>query len=529
MKKFLLFVIMTVLAITSVACGKKDTSKASASKGDRFVTNLGSDPYTLDSAISTDNNSNYVIEHLFATLYRQTTDGKFEKDLVEKEEAGADGKEYTFYLKKGLKWSDGSPLTAKDFEFAWKRILNPKTGSMNATELYFIKGGEAFNTGKGAEDAVGIQAVDDVTLKLQFEHPVTSIKRTLAQSLYIPLNKKSIDEKGKLKVDPKELITNGPFTLKEWKHNQAIILEKNKEFHDKKVASKEIEFRIIPEGKTAYQLYKSGELDLLSNIPTDLVEKEQNNKEFKKMQDYSTHIYSFNSEKPPFTNAKIRKAFALAVDRKFIVEKILKNNAKEAYGFVPEGAKTEGGRDFRKEKGDYFKYDPAVAKNLLEEGMKEEGWTTLPEVTVKYSDKKKIAETLQEMFKKNLGVDVKIEGKEWKSYIDMYKQSDFQIAYMGWGGSTLDPAAQLEIYAGDGPNNYAKWFNKDFDNLINQAKLEQDENKRFDLLHQAEDIMFTEYPLIPLVFPTDSYLQKSSVSGLEYYVGSQPSLRYAQK
>ena len=133
------------------------------------------------------------------------------------------------------------------------------------------------------------------------------------------------------------------------------------------------------------------------------------------------------------------------------------------------------------------------------------------------------------MFKKNLGVDVKIEGKEWKSYIDMYKQSDFQIAYMGWGGSTLDPAAQLEIYAGDGPNNYAKWFNKDFDNLINQAKLEQDENKRFDLLHQAEDIMFTEYPLIPLVFPTDSYLQKSSVSGLEYYVGSQPSLRYAKK
>ncbi|MDG2653527.1 peptide ABC transporter substrate-binding protein, partial [Vibrio parahaemolyticus] len=265
----------------------------------------------LDSAISTDNNSNYVIEHLFATLYRQTSDGKFEKDLVEKEEAGADGKEYTFYLKKGLKWSDGSPLTAKDFEFAWKRILNPKTGSMNATELYFIKGGEAFNTGKGAEDAVGIQAVDDVTLKLQFEHPVTSIKRTLAQSLYIPLNKKSIDEKGKLKVNPKELITNGPFTLKEWKHNQAIILEKNKEFHDKKVASKEIEFRIIPEGKTAYQLYKSGELDLLSNIPTDLVEKEQKNKEFKKMQDYSTHIYSFNSEKPPFTNAKIRKAFAL--------------------------------------------------------------------------------------------------------------------------------------------------------------------------------------------------------------------------
>ena len=97
------------------------------------------------------------------------------------------------------------------------------------------------------------------------------------------------------------------------------------------------------------------------------------------------------------------------------------------------------------------------------------------------------------------------------------------------GGSTLDPAAQLEIYAGDGPNNYAKWFNKDFDNLINQAKLEQDENKRFDLLHQAEDIMFTEYPLIPLVFPTDSYLQKSSVSGLEYYVGSQPSLRYVKK
>ncbi|KEK21930.1 peptide ABC transporter substrate-binding protein [Bacillus gaemokensis] len=529
MKKFLIFAIMTVLAIALVGCGKKETSKASASKGDRFVTNLGSDPYTLDSAISTDNNSNYVIEHLFASLYRQTSDGKIEKDLLDKEEASSDGKEYTFHLKKDLKWSDGSLLTAKDFEFAWKRILNPKTGSMNATELYFIKGAEAFNTGKGAEDAVGIQAIDDQTLKLQFDHPVPSIKQKLAQSLFIPLSKKSIDDKGKLKTDPKGLLTNGPFKLKEWKHNQAVVVEKNKDFYDKKVTLKEIEFRIIPESKTAYQLYKSGELDLVSKLSQDAIEKEKNNKEYKKMQDFSTSIYSFNSEKAPFTNAKVRKAFALAVDRKFIVEKIMKNNAKEAYGFVPEGAKTESGRDFRKEKGDYFKYDPAAAKALLEEGMKEEGWTTLPEVTLKHSDQKKVAEALQEMFKKSLGVDVKLESKEWKSYIDMYKQSDFQIAYMGWGGSFLDPSATLEIYAGDGPSNYAKWFNKDYDNLINQAKVEQDENKRFDLLHQAEDIMFTEYPLIPILFPTDSYLQKSSVSGLEYIIGSEPSLRHAKK
>ena len=116
---------------------------------------------------------------------------------------------------------------------------------------------------------------------------------------------------------------------------------------------------------------------------------------------------------------------------------------------------------------------------------------------------------MQEMFKKNLGVDIKLENKEWKSYIDTYKQSDFQLAYMGWGGSLLDPITKLDLYAGDGPNNYAKWHNKEFDALVKEAEVEQNEDKRFDLLHKAEDIMFTDSPLIPIIFPSDSYLQKN--------------------
>ncbi|WP_248490641.1 ABC transporter substrate-binding protein, partial [Staphylococcus aureus] len=149
----------------------------------------------------------------------------------------------------------------------------------------------------------------------------------------------------------------------------------------------------------------------------------------------------------------------------------------------------------------YVKFDPAEAKKLLEEGMKEQGWSTLPEVTLKFTtdtQHKKVAEAMQEMFKKNLGVDIKLENKEWKSYIDTYKQSDFQLAYMGWGGSLLDPITKLDLYAGDGPNNYAKWHNKEFDALVKEAEVEQNEDKRFDLLHKAEDIMFTDSPLIPI-------------------------------
>ncbi|MEK0219107.1 peptide ABC transporter substrate-binding protein [Bacillus proteolyticus] len=533
MKKFLLFVIMTVLAITSVACGKKETQKASAGKGegDRLVTNIGSDPYTLDSAIATDTTSRYVIGNLFSSLYTEDNNGKIHNELADKEEVNADGTEYTIHLKKDIKWSDGSPVTANDFEFAWKRLLNPKTGSMNATEMYFIKDAEAYNTGKGEEGQVGIQVVNPQTLKVTLEYPVASFKQKLASSLFIPLSKKSIDDNNKLKTDPKELITNGPFTLKEWKHNQAITVQKNKEYYDKKVTLKEIEFRIIPDSKTAYQLFKSKELDLLSGLPQEMIEKEKENKEYKRVAGFSSYIYSFNVEKEPFTNAKVRKAFSLAVDRKFIVEKLYKNNAQAAYAFVPEGAKTQGGRDFRKEKGDYVKFDPVEAKKLLEEGMKEQGWSTLPEVTLKFTtdtQHKKVAEAMQEMFKKNLGVDIKLENKEWKSYIDTYKQSDFQLAYMGWGGSNLDPSARLELYAGDGPSNYAKWYNKEFDNLINQAKTEQDENKRFDILHKAEDIMFDETPLIPIIFPSASYLQKPSVSGVQFIIGSSPELRYVK-
>lgn len=259
--------------------------------------------------------------------------------------------------------------------------------------------------------------------------------------------------------------------------------------------------------------------------------KRKGNKEYKRVAGFSSYIYSFNVEKEPFTNAKVRKAFSLAVDRKFIVEKLYKNNAQEAYAFVPEGAKTQGGRDFRKEKGDYVKFDSAEAKKLLEEGMKEQGWSTLPEVTLKFTtdtQHKKVAEAMQEMFKKNLGVDIKLENKEWKSYIDTYKQSDFQLAYMGWGGSLLDPITKLDLYAGDGPNNYAKWHNKEFDALVKEAKVEQNEDKRFDLLHKAEDIMFDDTPLIPIIFPSSSYLQKSSVSGVQFIIGSSPELRYVK-
>jgi oligopeptide transport system substrate-binding protein len=288
---------------------------------------------------------------------------------------------------------------------------------------------------------------------------------------------------------------------------------------------------MVNDATTYYQMYKTGELDLIQTLPIDAVAQEKSNKEYKEVPYFGTYMYMFNVEKEPFTNAKVRRAFAMAIDRNAITENITKAGEYGAYSMVPKGVETPDG-DFRETGGDYFKSDVAEAKKLLEEGMKEEGWTTLPEVTLLYNtaeNHKKIAEAVQEMVKKNLGVDIKLQNQEWKTFLDTTDQRNYQMARMGWIGVLLDPVVMLDYYLGDSPNNRTGWVNEQYDGLIAQAKVEQDETKRFNLLHDAEKVLMDDMPFAPVYFYTNTYLTTPKLKDVVYPYNRYPTMKWAEK
>ncbi|KQL52915.1 ABC transporter substrate-binding protein [Heyndrickxia shackletonii] len=535
MKKWLIMLV-AMLALSSVLAGcggDKATSGNSKDVKQEMTVGMTAEPPALDPALATDTTSGWVLNHTFEGLYTKDKKGEIVPGLAKDTKVSDDGKTYTFTIRDDAKWSDGTPVTAQDFEYSWKRVLNPETGSSFAFYLYYIKGAEAYNKGKGSADQVGVKAVDDHTLQVELNAPLAYFNKLLAMYTFYPVKKDLVEKNKNWAADAKNYVSNGAFKMTDWKHNSQVVIEKNDKYYGQKdVSLKKITFKIVPDATTYYQMYKTGELDFIMTLPSDALEAEKNNKEFKEVPYFGTYMIMFNVNKEPFTNAKIRRAFAMSIDRKTLTDNVTKAGEIPAYGMVPPGVKTPNGGDFREEGGNYFKEDAAEAKKLLQEGMKEEGWSTLPNVTLLYNtaeNNKKIAEAVQEMVKKNLGVDIKVNNQEWKTYLDTTHQQNFQMARMGWIGSFVDPVIMLDYYLGDSPNNRTGWVNKKYDDIMAKSKVEQDETKRFELLHQAEDVLMQDMPFMPVYFYTNTFLVSSKFSNIAYYLESSPSFKWAKK
>ncbi|RDE26909.1 peptide ABC transporter substrate-binding protein [Parageobacillus thermoglucosidasius] len=536
MKKTFASIFALLLLVSGVltGCGSKGTSGDGAGKNikQEITLNAMSEPPSLDPALASDTTSGWVIDHLFEGLYTKNQKGEPVLGAASDVKVSEDGKTYMFTIRDDAKWSDGDPVTAQDFEYAWKRVLDPKTGSPFAFYMYYIKGAEEYNKGKGSADQVGIKALDDKTLQVELNAPLSYFDKLLTMWTFYPVKKSLVESNPKWAAEAKGYVSNGAYRLTEWKHNSEVVIEKNQHYWNKDTINMEkVTWKMVNDATTYYQMYKTGELDLIATLPTDAVAQEKNNKEYKVVPYFGTYMFMFNVAKEPFNNAKIRRAFALAIDRKAIVENITKSGEKPAYAFVPYGADTPDG-DFREVGGAYFEENVQEAKKLLQEGMKEEGWSTLPEVTLIYNtaeNHKKIAEAVQEMLKRNLGVKIKLANQEWKTYLETTAQSNFQMARMGWIGIFVDPTVILDYYLGDSPNNRTNWVNKQFDDLMAKAKVEQDDKKRYELLHEAEKILMTDLPFIPVYFYSQNYLTSPKFKGIVYPVNRFPDVRWAKK
>ncbi|KQL49805.1 ABC transporter substrate-binding protein [Brevibacillus choshinensis] len=543
MKKFAAFALSLSLMVPALAAcgggggtasnGGSATSTPGGAVKQEVVFNAKSEPPDLNPLTSTDTTSFWIMDHLGEGLYTKDKDGNPVLGTAKEVKLSDDKLKYIFILRDDAKWNNGEPVTAEDFAYTFMKHIDPATASTTAYLLYYIKGAEAYNKGNGKAEDVGIKAVDAKTLEIELVAPTSYFDKMLATRYWHPINKKQAEANPKWAANADTYISNGAYKLVSWKHDSELAIEKNENYWNKNdVKMEKITWKMVNDATTSYQMYKSGELDFNKEMPSDILGQEKSSPDFKSVPYYGTYMYMFNVTKEPFTNKKVRRAFAMAIDRKALTEMVSQGGETPAYSMVPRGAVTPTGKDFREEGGDYFKEDAAEAKKLLAEGMQEAGWSTLPEVTLMYNTDeghKKIAQALQEMLKKNLGVEVKMTNQEWKVYLDTTKQKNYQMGRMGWVGQISDPAFNLDYYLGDSPNNRTGWVNKEYDALNMAAKVEQDPNKRFEMLHKAEEILMDDMPFIPIYHYQQNYLVKPGLEGLTYPVNAFPSARWATK
>ncbi|MBQ4897506.1 peptide ABC transporter substrate-binding protein [Paenibacillus sp. Marseille-P2973] len=545
--KSLLLLLTLVLAVGTLlsACGSNDKNSANSgnngtSNSDKNAANSGeaklaadqtlrinlsAEPPTFDPAQAQDSQANTVLKMMYEGLTRMDEAGEAQPAAAESWDI--DGTKYTFHLRKDAKWSNGDPVTANDFVFAWERVLSPQTtpAPPYAYQLYYLKNAQEYNEGKITDfSQVGVKAVDDNTLEVELTGPTPYFLGLTSFYTFYPVHQ-SVKNDDKWAVDASKMIVNGAFTLTNWTKGQAIDVTKNENYWDKgNIRLNKITMSLVNSGATELTSYKNGELDRAGHpngeIPTDqipIVQKELKD-EFHVKGIASTYYYEFNVTAKPFDNAKIRKAFAMSIDRQAIVDKVTLGGQLPAFGFVPPGIKGVNDEYRTENKDDYFTENVEEAKKLLEEGMKEEGYTKLPEITLIYNSSeahKKIALAAADMWKKNLGVDVKTENQEWAVFLENRRSLNYQIARAAWSADYNDPMTFIDMWTSNSGNNDSGFKNEEYDKLVNEAKSLEDNAKRNENFKKAEEILIKENQvLMPVYYYTNVSVEKPWLKGI---------------
>ncbi|KMJ60088.1 cytochrome C [Bacillus sp. LL01] len=542
MKKVMSLLMAAMLIFVLAACTASNNAGTDTSEGSNnndnasgekvLRLNNGSEPTSLDPPIGFDSYSWNALNNLMEGLTRLNDEHLPQEATAEKWDVSEDGKTYTFYIRDNAKWSNGDAVTAGDFEFAWKRLLNPDTASPAAFLGYFIEGGEAFNNGEGSADDVKVTAVDEKTLEVTLVAPQTYFLSVITNPAFFPINEKVATENPEWFTEAESFVGNGPFNLDEWEHESHFVMAKNDQYWDADaVKLDKVHWAMVNDSNTEYQMYQTGDLDT-SGVPADVSEKLFDEGKVNVGEQAGTYFFRFGVDQEPFQNANIRKAFAMAVNQQDIVDYITKRDEEPAKGFVSAGFTDPSGNDFRETNGDLVTFNAEEAKTLLEKGMEEEGYETLPEVTLTYNtsdEHKRIAETLQQMFKDNLGVDVKLANMEWNVFLDAQRNLEFQFSRSSFLADYADPINFLENFQTGHSMNRTGWTNSKYDELIQNALNEADEAKRFEYMYDAEKVLFEEMPIIPLYFYNHVYLQNEAVKGIVRHPVGYIELKWADK
>jgi oligopeptide transport system substrate-binding protein len=544
MKKYLVLVLamLMVLSFALSACVPKapgetpgEETPAPGAEPKILRTNNAFEPGSLDPALAQGTHDSWVLDHTFEGLTKKDVDGKIVMGMAKEYKLADDDVTYTFILRDDIKWSNGDPVTAYDFEFAWKRALDKDLASDYAYQLYYLKGGEAYNTGTGSVDDVGVKAIDEKTLEVVLESPTAYFLELTSFYTYYPVNKKVVEANPDWAKNADTHVSNGPFKMTGWEHNATITLAKNDNYYNSSAVKLDgIEFTILNDENTAWQKYLGGEYDFLTPLPQAVVAqlKNEGNPELVIGGELAVYYYNLYNKMEPFNNAKIRKALALTLDRQTICDKIAQGGQLPAEGVVPFGMLDENGKEYRDGVGKLVEYNVEEGKRLFAEGLAETGFKVedFSKFSILYNTleaHKIIAQAAQEMWRTNLGIELQLENVDFQVKLDREKAGDYQISRAGWIGDYIDPMTFIDLWVSDGPFNDAKFNNPEYDRLVKEAKATTDQKVRMENMRKAEKILMEAMPVVPVYFYTQPYAQKPYVTGVFKPLNRYPYFIYA--
>jgi oligopeptide transport system substrate-binding protein len=533
-KKFILFSLVLSLMVMGVNAGGNKQQSAPAGTSLSLV--FGSEPNTIDPALNTAVDGAIYLGHAFEGLYKYADNGKGRAQAVPgqavsapKKTVNADGTVvYVYTLRDNLKWSDGKALTAADFVYTWQRLVDPATAADYSYMIDMVKNANEIMAGEKDKSQLGIRAVNDKTLEITLTYDCPFFDEIVCFPATFPVRKDVIDSAGdQWTFSPSTYISNGPYRMKEWVHNSYLLFEKNPNYYAPAAGPDNIRFALMDDDNAQLAGFRSGELDFIENVPVDEIPALLASGELKIADYLGTYFVSINTQRAPFTDPRVRKAFTLAIDRDYIISQITRTGEKPASGFVPSGTSdAAAGSDFRKTGGDYYSIksadyqkNVAEAKRLLAEAGYP-GGAGFPVVEYIYNTNDRhqaIAEALQNMWNTALGVTVTLSNQDWAVFLDTRKNGDYSIARDGWIGDYNDPINFLDMFLTGGGNNNSQYANPEYDRLIAAAKGTAVQADRMRYLHQAEDLLVgADYAVGPIYFYTQPYMINPALSGMYY-------------
>ncbi|HEX2795154.1 MAG TPA: peptide ABC transporter substrate-binding protein [Croceicoccus sp.] len=503
----LAFAVALSLPFALAACGKSETDADRAVRDGILLTGNGVEPKTLDPQLNTGSPDGRIISVLSEGLVTQDPVDPFgvRPGMASSWEHSDDFRQWTFHIRPEAKWSDGTPLTANDFLYSYERILSPAFGAELAELFYGIANAEAFNKGTVTDFAqVGIKAPDPQTLVITADAPMPYLLNMLATYTFYPVQKAAVEANGKMLdrdnawFEKGKYVGNGPFILKEWKTNQYIEVARNPNYWDAaNLKLNGIRFFAIENQKSELNAFLSGQLHMtnVGSVPVERIAslKESHPDEVRTDRQPNANYYEFNVTRAPFKDARVRRALSLALDRKLLTERVMLGGEIPLGGIVPGGLP---GYEAMPAPAP----DPGRARKLLAEAGYP-GGKGFPKSEILINTResnRKLAEAIQAMWKRELGIDVGIYNQEWKVFLDTRTAKNFDIARAGWYGFYPGPGAYLTLMTSSSPNNDAGWANPTFDALVARALATGDAAQRNALFRQAEQILASELPILPL-------------------------------
>ena len=516
--KRLLSLLLLAAALLGTGCKPRLTPVQEGDRTQTLLLDNGSEPEQIDPQLvtfQTDANIDFALFEGLTGLDPQTLAP--EPAVAASWDVSPDGLVYTFHLRPEARWSDGSPVTAGDFLYSYRRILSPRLGSEYAYMHFMVKNAEAFNSGKLADfSQVGYTAPDDHTLRITLDHPVPYFLSLVAHQSWYPVQRGNVEKFGAIDdratrwVMPGNLVGNGPFILKTWRVNDVIEVVKNPYYWDAaSVRLNGIKFFPIESGDTAERAFRSGQLHV-SGIPVQKLPmyRSHYSQYLFIAPELSTFFLKCNVTQPPLNNPAVRRALSMAIDREALIKTVLKGDQIPAYQLTPPDI---GGYSAP----DEFRADPDEARRQLAAAGYPNG-AGFPKVELIMAGSgagSPLAEAIQQMWKKTLNIDVSILNVETKAYYEAMETLHYQLTFSGWVGDYLDPTTFLDLLTSGNTNNQTGWADPAYDKLLDQAAHTLDPAARRAVLLQAEALAMNEVPYIPIFHSVRRTLRRPDIQG----------------